>query len=111
MDISFSSSKREKQFNSAKELNKVHGQQRAKAIMKRMGQLAAADNLEQLRNAPGRCHLLTGNLSQTFSLDLDGPYRLLFESTEDPPPQLEDDTIDWNQITSVRILEVRDTHE
>lgn len=75
--------------------------------MKRMGQLAAADNLEQLRNAPGRCHLLTGNLSQTFSLDLDGPYRLLFESTE----ELEDGTIDWNQITSVRIPEVRDTYE
>ena len=111
MDITFSSTKQEKVFNSAKELNRVYGELRAKAIMKRIAQLSAADNLEHLRNAPGRCHLLKGNLSQTFSLDLDGPYRLLFESTDDPLPQLEDGTIDWNQIASVKVLEVRDTHE
>jgi plasmid maintenance system killer protein len=111
MDITFSSSRQEKEFNTDRELVWSHGQLRAKTIMKRMAQLAAADNLEQLRNAPGRCHLLKGDLAQTFSIDLDGPYRLLFESTEYPPPQMQDGTIDWTQITSIRILEVRDTHE
>lgn len=98
-------------FSSAKELNKVYGQKRAKVLMKRIGQLSAADNLEQLRNAPGRCHLLKGNLAHSFSLDLDGPYRLLFESTAEPPPLMDDGSLDWNKITDVRILEVRDTHD
>jgi len=111
MDIVFSSSKLEKEFNSGKELNKVHGPQRAKAIMKRVTQLAVADNLEQLRNAPGRCHVLKGDLAGIFSLDLDGPYRLLFESTGDSPPALDDGSIIWSLISSVRILEVRDTHD
>lgn len=110
MDIEFSSTKQEKEFNSAKELQKAHGPQRAKAIKRRMGQLSAADNLEQLRNAPGRCHALKGNLAGVFSFDLDGPYRLLFEPTDKPPP-LDDGSINWSLITSVRILEVRDTHE
>lgn len=111
MDIVFATTKMEKEFNSAKELNKSHGQQRAKVIMKRMTQLRGADNLEQLRNAPGRCHLLKQNLAGIFSLDLDGPYRLLFEPVENPPPLLEDGSIDWSLVTSVRVLEVRDTHE
>lgn len=111
MEIVFSTTKQEKEFNSQKELNKAHGQQRAKAITKRMGQLSAADNLGQLRNAPGRCHVLKGDLAGVFSVDLDGPYRLLFEPTESPPPVLDDGSINWSVITSVRILEVRDTHE
>ncbi len=111
MDIEFSSTKQEKEFNSAKELQKAHGQQRAKAIMRRMGQLSAADNLEQLRNAPGHCHVLKGDLAGVFSFDLDGPYRLLFEPTDNPPPLLNDGSINWSLITSLRILEVRDTHE
>jgi proteic killer suppression protein len=111
MDIVFASTKLEKEFNSGKELNKAHGQQRAKAIMKRMTQIAAADNPGQLRNAPGRCHVLKGDLAGIFSLDLDGPYRLLFEPVDNPPPVLEDGSINWSLVTSVRVLEVKDTHE
>lgn len=111
MDIVFASTRLEKEFNSGKELNKAHGQQRTKAIMKRMAQLAAADHLEQLRNAPGRCHVLKGDLAGVFSLDLDGPFRLLFEPSDNPLPTLEDGSINWSSIGSVRILEVRDTHE
>ncbi len=111
MDVVFSSTKLAKEFNSAKELNKVHGQQRAKSIMKRMMQLAAADNLDQLRNAPGRCHVLKGDLACIFSLELDGPYRLLFEAADASPSITEVGSINWSLITSVRILEVRDTHE
>jgi plasmid maintenance system killer protein len=111
MELRFLTTRLEKEFSSEKGLKKAHGQERAKKIMTRMGQLSAADDLEQLRNAPGRCHVLKWNLRNTFSLDLDGPYRLLFESTVVPPPVCPDGSLDWAAIKSVCILEVRDTHE
>lgn len=75
-----------------------------------MTQLSAADNLDQLRNAPGRCHMLIGNLAGIFSLDLDGPYRLLFSASEIDALEA-DNSIDWRLVTKVRILEVRNTHD
>lgn len=41
--------------------------------------MRAAPTLEAMRNLPGRCHELRGNRGGQLSIDLDGPYRLLFE--------------------------------
>jgi len=49
--------------------------------------------LEIVRALPGRCHELHGNLDGVLSLDLEHPYRLLFEPTE-PPPRLPDGGLD-----------------
>jgi len=53
---------------------------------------------------------LTGDLKGTLSLDLDGPYRLLFEPMEEPLPLKADGGLDWHGVTAIRILEVEDTH-
>lgn len=111
MDIDFATTKLERQFNSRKELVKVHGPERAKAIMKRMAQLVAADNMGHLRGAPGRCHALTGNYAGMFTLDLDGPYRLFFRPSNDPVPLLDDGSVNWSMVTSVTVIEVSDPHE
>jgi len=46
-----------------------------------------------------------------LSLDLDGPYRLIFKPAHDPVPAKPDGGLDWSGVTAVSILEVRDTHE
>jgi proteic killer suppression protein len=65
-------------------------------------------NVSQLQL--GRPHPLTGDRAGQFSVDLDGPMRLLFDPAELPPPTLPSGGIDWQQVSSVRLLEIGDTH-
>jgi proteic killer suppression protein len=63
-----------------------------------------------LRNLPGRCHELTGNRKGQISIDLEGPYRLLFEVADNPIPQKEDGGLKWSDVHTIRILGIEDTH-
>jgi plasmid maintenance system killer protein len=111
MIIVFEDRKFEKQCNNQSKLIKVQGAFRAKKIRLRLDDLKAALTLEDMRNAPGRCHELHGNLADHLSLDLDHPYRLLFIPDQDPMPRKEDGGLDWTQVIAVKIVGVRDTHE
>ncbi len=84
------------------------GEKRAKRLKVRLSELRAVETVSQLR--VGRPHALTGDRAGQYSVDLDGPMRLLFEPSDQPPPSLEAGGIDWKQVTSVRILEIGDTH-
>jgi plasmid maintenance system killer protein len=110
VEISFATRRLEKTFNSDRELLKIFGPRRAPLIRRRLDQLRAADHLAVMRTLPGRCHELIGNRRGTLSIDLDGPYRLLFEPAEDPPPAKPDGGLAWDQVTTIRILGVEDTH-
>ena len=110
MDIVFATKRLEKLCNSNRDMLKEFGEQRSKLHRRRLDQLRAAENLEAMRSLPGRCHELTGDLKGTLSLDLDGPYRLLFEPMEEPLPLKADGGLDWHGVTAIRILEVEDTH-
>ena len=111
MDILFSSEKLQKEFNNQKRLVKQHGPNRAKRIRRRLDDFRAANILEDIRNLPGRCHELRGDRSGQLSLDLDHPYRLIFEPANDPIPRKADGGLDWTAITAVVIIGVEDTHE
>lgn len=110
MDISFAAKRLEKLCNSDRDLVKAFGSQRARVFRRRLDQLRAAENLEVLRSLPGRCHELIGDRKGTLSIDLDGPYRLLFEPADEPIPKKADGGLDWTLVTVIRILEVEDTH-
>ena len=110
MDIDFAAKRLEKLCNSDRDLVKAFGSQRARVFRRRLDQLRAAENLEVLRSLPGRCHELTGDRKGTLSIDLDGPYRLLFEPADEPRPTKADGGLDWTLVTVIRILEVEDTH-
>jgi proteic killer suppression protein len=73
--------------------------------------LQAVDNLEMMRYLPGRCHELKGDRSGQLSLDLDHPYRLIFEPANNPAPRKADGGLDWKGVTAVVIIGVEDTHE
>lgn len=110
MEIQFQSRRFEKECNEQKRLIRKHGPIRAKRIRQRLDDLHAADVLEDMTNAPGNCHELTGDRSGQISLDLDHPYRLIFEPANNPVPRKEDGGLDRARITAVIIIGVEDTH-
>ena len=99
------------EWNDTKRLVRRHNLQRAKLIQRRLDDLRAAQTLEVMRNLPGRCHELKGNRSGQLSIDLDGPYRLLFNPAHDPIPAKEDGGLDWTRVTAIILLGVVNTHE
>ncbi len=111
MIILFADNRLEREFNSATLLQKRHGAVRARTIQRRLAQLAAADVLEDLRHLPGRCHELTGDLASLLALDLDGPYRLLFEPADEPIPHKPDGGVDWTRVAAIRIVGVENYHD
>lgn len=111
MDIQFDTDTLAREYNNTKLLLKKHGEARAKAIRRRLDALRAAAVLDDLRNAAGRLHELKGGRKGQFSLDLDGPYRLLFVANHSPVPARPEGGIDWTRITAVTILGVENTHE
>ena len=96
---------------SAKRLIRRHNVQRAQLIGRRLDDLRAAPTLEVMRNLPGRCHELKGDRLGQLSVDLDGPYRLIFRPATEPRPTNPDGGLDWTRVTAVVVLEVADTHE
>jgi len=114
LDISFKSTKLEKEFNEGKRLEKAHGSLRAKKIRIRLAELRAASTLHDLgppKISLGRCHELTGDRKGQLSVDLDHPYRLIFVPNHDPVPLKPDKGLDWKQITAIMITGIEDTHE
>jgi plasmid maintenance system killer protein len=107
----FKNKKLEKECNDQKLLEKKYGTNRAKRILRRLYDLRAVNVLEEMRNFPGRCHELLHDRAGQLSLDLDHPYRLIFEPADEPIPTKSDGGIDWTKVTAVRILGVEDTHE
>src|SRR6185436_5690046 len=89
-------------------LKRKYGAEMAKKIRLRMDALVAAESLEVFwppKSGPERCHQLTGDLDDKFSVDLRHPYRLIFQPAE--PAQLAaatDARKRWGSIRSVVIL-------
>lgn len=116
MDIVFKSKRLAKTFNEEKVLLKCYGKVRTKKIKIRMAALRAASSLAVFlpaKTKPERCHELIGKDIGIFSVDLEQPYRLLFTPISDCEDELkdEDGNYIWKEITSIKILEIRDTHD
>ena len=110
MDIQFQSRKFQRECAEQKKLVKKHGSVRARKIRQRLDDLFAAVVLEDTRKLPGRCHELKGDRAGQLSMDLDHPYRLIFEPANDPIPRKEDGGLDWMKISAIVIIGVEDTH-
>lgn len=111
MDISFNSSRLEKDCNDSKRTTKRWGSDCGSRLRRRLDELRAAETLEIMRTLPqARCHELRGDRKDQLAVDLKHPYRLIFEVANDPLPQKEDGGLDWKNVTAIRILEVTDYH-
>ena len=112
MIILFKTSKLKKECNNKVLMVKRFGTKRARLLKRRLAELAAANLLEDLSNLPqARCHELKGNRKGYLSVDLDHPYRLIFEPADNPIPKKTDGGLDWSKVTEIRIIGVENTHE
>jgi plasmid maintenance system killer protein len=100
---------RSRATESDRELQRRLGAERARKLRTRRSALRAAETLDDLRHAPGRCHELTGNYAGLLSLDLDGPYRLIFRPGEEVDPK-PGGGLDWTKVTTVVVIDVVDPH-
>ena len=111
MVIKFKSIKLAKLCNSSKNAQRKWGPRRGKLVLKRLDEMRDSENLQDLLKLPqARCHLLKADLAGKWSVDLEHPYRLLFEPYHDPMPLQEDGGLDLAAINIVQILGVEDTH-
>lgn len=111
MEIAFRMRRLEREFNDETRLVRAYGQRRANLIKIRMAILIGANNLSQVpATRPFRLHQLSGNRKGQFAIDLDHPFRLIFQPNHNPVPQLPDGGIDIQKVTDIVILEVKDYH-
>jgi toxin HigB-1 len=111
MEVTFSNNKLAKLCNSDKKLRADYGPRRAEVIKKRLTDLGAAANLEEMVAVfPGRCHPLSANLRGLFALDLEHPARLLFRPNHDPLPERADGSLDLTSVTHIEIVRIEDDY-
>jgi plasmid maintenance system killer protein len=113
MDISISDKRLRKVANDDVACRRQHGVDMAQKIALRLAGLRAAESLADFwppKSGPERCHELKGDRKGTFSVDLNQPYRLLFQSTSKPASDDAQEQQRWKSITSIDILAIEDTH-
>ena len=80
MDVSFKDTKLAKTCNSEKALVKAYGKANARKIMLRLTLLEAAEALSDVPvTPPTRRHELKGNRKGKFAIDVQHPFRIVFE--------------------------------
>ncbi|MBF0109464.1 MAG: killer suppression protein [Magnetococcales bacterium] len=114
MEIFFRDRKLKKECNSQQSLQKAYGEKQARLIALRLKAIRAAVHLGEFwptQKHTGRCHELKGNRAGQLSMDLDHPYRLIFEPANVPIEQRPEGGLDWHRVTAILIIGVEDTHE
>jgi proteic killer suppression protein len=111
MEIAFRSKSLRKRCTDGKIGIKKWGQRRAQLVGRRLDDLEAAPTLATMRDLPGRCHELKGDHAGELAISLDGPFRLVFEPTEEPAPEAKGGGLDWERVTAIRILGVENYHD
>jgi proteic killer suppression protein len=76
-----------------------------------MNELDAVDSLAEISvSPPQRKHLLTGDFSGCFAVDVSKNQRIIFEPFPKSIPYQKDGSINYEAIRSIKILAVRDYH-
>lgn len=110
MEVFFKNKKLQKYAENTKFSITKLGPQRSELYMRRIGDLMAAESLEDLRHAPGHYHDLVGDRKGQWACNLDHPYRLIFVPHEEPIPTDEGGKYIWIEIKSVIVINIEDYH-
>ncbi len=98
MQIEYRNKCLEKVCTDASVAIKKYGIEMAEKIDQRIGEIKAADSVEQMiQFGVGRCHPLKGDRIGQYAVDLVHPQRLIFTKRED-------------EIQIVKIMEIKDYH-
>lgn len=109
MHIAFATIEIEALCREQKRATKALGAESAKKLQRRLAELFSADNPLEL--VAGRPHPLKGNMHGLFALDLHGGRRVVFESSVQPPPQLNSGGIDWVAVKAITITAIGNYHD
>ena len=97
MDIEFRTKQLLKCCNSLRNAQKQWGTVRGNLVVRRLQQLQAADVLEVMRHLPQvGCHELSGDREGQLAVNVQYPFRLIFEPADNPVPRKEDGGCFWN---------------
>jgi proteic killer suppression protein len=108
MEVFFRSKSLAETCKKFKKLARKCGEGDAHLILQRLSEILAAETLADLKKLPGaRCHPLKGDLKGKFAVNLNNPYRLIFEPANDPIPKLDDGAIDMANVTEVVIVKLK----
>ena len=111
MEVTFRTRKLQKTLNSKDSLTREYGNQMTQRIILRLAVLKSATSLAKVPTTPpDRCHMLTGDRSEQFAVDLIHPQRLIFEPNHDPIPRKEDGGIDLDEVKAVTVIGIIDYH-
>src|SRR6266436_1797302 len=113
MEILVSDKRLRKVIDDDAACRRQYGADMAKKLALRLASLRAADSLADFwppKSGPERCHELKGDRKGTFSVDLNQPYRSLFQSASKPAGDEAEEQQRWKSITSIDILAIEDTH-
>ncbi|GLC27772.1 hypothetical protein rosag_42850 [Roseisolibacter agri] len=111
MELHFKSRKLEKSCSVERESVRMWGAERSRVVRRRLAELAAAESLAVISCLPpARLHPLSGDRDGQFAVDVQHPFRLVFEPYQDEIPCLADGGVDKAKITAIRILGVEDYH-
>ncbi len=85
---------------------------RADLTAARLQQLTHVENLAQMKQFPqAHCHpLLHGGRKGQLAVWVDNKFRIVFEPAHEPLPSKEDGSLDWDQVTAIKIIEIVDYH-
>lgn len=110
MDITFASKKLKKLCDSESKLRGDYGYPMAKKIQTRLLDMRAAENLETMRNLPGRCHELNEDWKGHLAVDLVHPQRLIFSPNHDPVPRNDAGALIWEKVSKLIVVAIKDYH-
>lgn len=107
--IEFATSDLQKICENDKLMKKKFGKECAIKLKSRMADLQSAEFVSEL--TAGKPHPLKYKRLGQFSVSVSGALRLIFESGNNPVPRGGGAAVDWNQVTTIRILSIEDYHE
>ena len=111
MDILFGSKNLEKLCHDDKLATRSLGAPSARKLRARLDDLIAAASLSYAPKLPGRFHALAGVRKGQFAFHLQGGCRLVIEPANNPLPRCDDGSLDFEKVTTVRVVFVGDYHD
>ena len=100
MDVEFQKDQDKKMYENYKKLFRKYGKPRGEIIIKRINELKAAKDLNDISLLPqARFHALMGNYKECYSVDLKHPYRLIFNPVNG-------DVSDLRTVTEINIRQL-----
>lgn len=112
MDIQFDNAQIRKLCNDHRLLTQKLQKKRADLVAMRLQQMSHIDNLAQMSQFPeAKCHpLLNGGRKGQLAVWVDNKFRIVFEPAHDPRPTKDDGSLDWTQVTAIKVIEIVDYH-